>query len=242
MKNKLMGTMVALGAPIITFGGSEAKQEVKSVEKKEESTYRLEDRLINVSDVTVELNTKTRKNLKKSLDKYGVDAKFSLPVKVVSVEYSYRGDVRKRFDSLVYFEPTLAKRVVNDKSVNAVVFVHDQKKHLTKNVFVVKDGKKIVLVYNLEPETKLVDKKPVYVKKEKDKKTTDKKVVKHPRLNKSTTTKNTKPEMERITIINRDGPNIVTYRVKGTHGSTDPDKLITDVDKAVMKVAAKYSK
>ena len=166
MKNKLfLGAIVgiastSLGATKkeITIEGKKhnctctlVEEKVKPKKIVPKKSDRLEDNVISVNDVSFELHKNSRHTLKKMLKKYGEKANFSFPVKMAQVDYHYKGDPKSSFDAIVYVTPQMAKKILNDNSVNKVIVNGWQKKHKDKATFVVKDIKP-TFVANLEPE------------------------------------------------------------------------------------------
>lgn len=166
MKNKLfLGAIVgiastSLGATKkeITIEGKKHNCTCTLVEEKTKpkknitkKSDRLEDNVISVNDVSFELHKNSRYTLKKMLKKYGEKANFSFPVKMAQVDYHYKGDTKSSFDAIVYVTPQMAKKILNDASVNKVIVNGWQKKHKDRATFIVKDIKP-TFVANLEPE------------------------------------------------------------------------------------------
>lgn len=120
----------------------------KIVTKKSD---RLEDNVISVNDVSFELHKNSRTTLKRMLKKYGENANFSFPIKMAQVDYHYKGDTKSSFDAIVYVTPQMAKKILNDSSVNKVIVNGWQKKHKDRATFIVRDIKP-TFVANLEPE------------------------------------------------------------------------------------------
>lgn len=162
MKNKLFLGAIGMVASATTLQGATKKDNLEKVNNqhcackivhhntKKAKSDKLEDNLIQVSDVSFELHKNSRASIKKMLDKYGENAKFSFPVKMAQVYYHYKGDTKSTFDAIVYLTPKMAKKILNDKSVNKVILSGVQKKHKNKSTFVVKDIKP-VFMDNLEP-------------------------------------------------------------------------------------------
>lgn len=164
MKHKLFLGAIGMVASATTLQGATKKDNLEKVNNqhcacktvhqtkkvKSDKSDKLEDNLIQVSDVSFELHKNSRASIKKMLDKYGENAKFSFPVKMVQVDYHYKGDTKSTFDAIVYLTPKMAKKILNDKSVNKVILNGVQKKHKNKSTFVVKDIKPVFMA-NLEP-------------------------------------------------------------------------------------------
>lgn len=162
MKNKLFLGAIGMVASATTLQGVAKKDNLEKVNAqhcacktvhhnvKKVKSDKLEDNLIQVSDVSFELHKNSRASIKKMLDKYGENAKFSFPIKMSQVDYHYKGDTKSTFDAIVYITPKMAKKILSDKEVNKVILNGVQKKHKNKSTFVVKDIKPVFMA-NLEP-------------------------------------------------------------------------------------------
>ena len=187
MKNKLfLGTLASLAAT--TLQGNTVKRDfTKDLEAQKNTpkcvcqpeaekkpvnsstttvkkSDRLEDNVVDVTDVSFELHKNSRATMERQLEKYSENANFSFPVKMAQVNYHQKGDTHSTFNATVYVTPKMAKKLVNDKSISKVVVSGTQKKHKSKPVFIVKDIKP-VFIANLEPESEYLITKKKEVKK-----------------------------------------------------------------------------